>query len=253
MLGEVEDAVALVVEGRADVQAGPFGAGFGVGRRFLVGRRAWRLLDLYRTRGQTPLARHRVERAAQGECRRREDRRVLIEHALAQEPGDAERGDLERRRARARRVSIAGEPHDVALVSQVVVEGLQQPDRGVVHLVEQGARQLARGRLADVLLAVRAEPGDARVRGVADRRDDALERLGHFAAPRHSLAVTETWRQAWSETPGTSSSRSPVSVSDDHSFRRTTSLPSRETANGSKSWASSGSSGAPESRRCRQR
>ena len=33
--------------------------------------------------------------------------------------------------------------------------------------------------------------------------------MGHFCAPRHSIEVTETWRQARSVTPGRSSSRSP--------------------------------------------
>ena len=46
--------------------------------------------------------------------------------------------------------------------------------------------------------------------------------------PRHSWALTETCRQARSLTPGTSSSRSPDSVTSAHSRRRTTSAPSRE-------------------------
>ena len=39
---------------------------------------------------------------------------------------------------------------------------------------------------------------------------------GHLAAPRHSRAVTLTWRQARSETPGSTSSRSPVPVPSAH-------------------------------------
>ncbi len=77
--------------------------------------------------------------------------------------------------------------------------------------------------------------------------------IGHFDTPRHSRAVTLTCRQACSLTPGTSSSRSPVSVSDDHSFSRFTSRPSFDIANGSNSVASSGSSGAPLWTRCMHR
>ena len=51
---------------------------------------------------------------------------------------------------------------------------------------------------------------------------------GHLP-PRHSCADTDTCRQARSETPGTSSSRSPESVLEAHSRRRTTSCPSRPT------------------------
>jgi len=49
--------------------------------------------------------------------------------------------------------------------------------------------------------------------------------IGH-RCPRHSSAVTETWRHALSLTPGTKSSRSPVDVSSAHSRRRTTCSPS---------------------------
>ena len=45
---------------------------------------------------------------------------------------------------------------------------------------------------------------------------------GHLL-PMHSWALTETWRQARSLTPGTSSSRSPDSVVSAHSRSRTTS------------------------------
>ena len=45
---------------------------------------------------------------------------------------------------------------------------------------------------------------------------------GQRCAPMHSCALTETWRQAASGTPGTSSSRSPVSVSSAHSCSRFT-------------------------------
>ncbi len=76
---------------------------------------------------------------------------------------------------------------------------------------------------------------------------------GQRCAPRHSWAVTDTCRHACSDTPGTSSSRSPVSVSEDHSCSRLTSRPIRETANGSNSPVSSGSSGAPVCTRCRHR
>ncbi len=77
--------------------------------------------------------------------------------------------------------------------------------------------------------------------------------IGQRATPRHSLAVTETWRHACSVTPGTSSSRSPVSVSDDHSCRRLTWRPMADTSNGSNSVSLSGSSGAPVCSRCRHR
>ena len=52
---------------------------------------------------------------------------------------------------------------------------------------------------------------------------------GHLP-PMHSWAETETCRHARSETPGTSSSRSPESVVHAHSRSRTTSWPSRPTA-----------------------
>ena len=53
--------------------------------------------------------------------------------------------------------------------------------------------------------------------------------IGHLE-PRHSCAETETWRQARSLTPGTSSSRSPDWVSSAHSRSRTTSAPRRRAA-----------------------
>lgn len=68
--------------------------------------------------------------------------------------------------------------------------------------------------------------------------------LGHRWAPRHSRAVTENCRHAWSLTPGTISSRSPVSVSLAHSWMRWTIRPVALTSRGSKSWSSS-SSGIP--------
>ena len=49
---------------------------------------------------------------------------------------------------------------------------------------------------------------------------------GQRWAPMHSCALTETWRQAASGTPGTSSSRSPVVVSSAHSCSRLTWRPS---------------------------
>jgi hypothetical protein len=45
---------------------------------------------------------------------------------------------------------------------------------------------------------------------------------GQRWAPMHSCALTETWRQAASGTPGTSSSRSPVGVCSAHSCSRLT-------------------------------
>ena len=45
----------------------------------------------------------------------------------------------------------------------------------------------------------------------------------------HSLFETETWRQALSETPGRSSSRSPVSVIDAHSRSLSTCAPRSDT------------------------
>ena len=49
---------------------------------------------------------------------------------------------------------------------------------------------------------------------------------GHRFTPRHSRAVTATWRQAWSGTPGTSSSRSPAVVDAAHWCSRFTCAPS---------------------------
>ena len=60
----------------------------------------------------------------------------------------------------------------------------------------------------------------------------------------HSLALIATCRHARSSTPGTSSSRSPVSVLAAHSCSRWTCLPTADTAAGSNS-VSPGSSGAP--------
>ena len=48
--------------------------------------------------------------------------------------------------------------------------------------------------------------------------------IGHLP-PRHSSEVTDTCRQARSVTPGTRSSRSPVSVSSAHSRSRRTCSP----------------------------
>ena len=67
---------------------------------------------------------------------------------------------------------------------------------------------------------------------------------GQRAAPMHSCALTETWRQAASGTPGTSSSRSPVAVSSAHSCSRLTCRPSGDagpesTGSNSESWGSS--------------
>ncbi len=76
---------------------------------------------------------------------------------------------------------------------------------------------------------------------------------GHFDMPRHSLAVTDTWRHACSGTPGTSSSRSPVSVSDDHSWSRRTCLLSADSSKASKSAVPSGSSGTSPWTRFRHR
>ena len=50
--------------------------------------------------------------------------------------------------------------------------------------------------------------------------------IGHLL-PMHSWALTDTCRHARSLTPGTSSSRSPDSVTSAHSRSRTTSAPSR--------------------------
>ena len=51
---------------------------------------------------------------------------------------------------------------------------------------------------------------------------------GQRCAPMHSWALTETWRQAASGTPGTSSSRSPVVVWSAHSCSRLTWRPNGE-------------------------
>ena len=67
---------------------------------------------------------------------------------------------------------------------------------------------------------------------------------GQRCAPVHSRALTDTCRQAVSDTPGTSSSRSPVSVVAAHSCSRSTCRPVADTARGSNS-ISPGSSGAP--------
>ena len=61
--------------------------------------------------------------------------------------------------------------------------------------------------------------------------------------PKHSAALTDTCAQARSETPGFSSSRSPVSVRSAHSRRRTTSSPTREVEEGMSKRASGSSSG----------
>ncbi len=50
---------------------------------------------------------------------------------------------------------------------------------------------------------------------------------GQRAAPTHSRAGMDTSRHALSSTPGSSSSRSPVSVSSAHSRSRCICLPSR--------------------------
>ncbi len=68
---------------------------------------------------------------------------------------------------------------------------------------------------------------------------------GQRLAPRHSWALTENCRQACSLTPGTSSSRSPVSVSSAHSWMRCTMRPVALTSRGSNSWSRSSSSGQP--------
>ena len=60
-----------------------------------------------------------------------------------------------------------------------------------------------------------------------ERSTKHSETIGH-RPPRHSCALTDTWRQARSETPGTSSSRSPESVTSAQSRSRTTSAPRRE-------------------------
>ena len=72
--------------------------------------------------------------------------------------------------------------------------------------------------------------------------------------PRHSSADTLTCRQARSETPWTSSSRSPDSVSCAHSRTRTTSWPSRPAAASTSpvSKSASSSSGKPPSSLWRQ-
>ena len=56
---------------------------------------------------------------------------------------------------------------------------------------------------------------------------------GQREAPRHSLEVTDTCRHAMSGTPGTKSSRSPVSVSCAHSATRLTCLPSQDRSSSS--------------------
>ena len=74
--------------------------------------------------------------------------------------------------------------------------------------------------------------------------------------PRHSSALTDTCRQARSDTPGTSSSRSPDSVTSAQSRSRTTSAPRRDAC-----WStaptdirvSASSSGKPPSSLCAHR
>ncbi|SHU86589.1 Uncharacterised protein [Mycobacteroides abscessus subsp. abscessus] len=63
----------------------------------------------------------------------------------------------------------------------------------------------------------------------------------------HSRAPTLTCDQARSSTPGTTSSRSPLSVSDDHSMSRLTSRPNADAATGlnSSSCGRSSSTEAP--------
>ena len=78
---------------------------------------------------------------------------------------------------------------------------------------------------------------------------------GQRWAPMHSWALTETWRQAASGTPGTSSSRSPPVVCSAQSCSRLTCRPSGEVgpvSAGSNS-ASCGSSATPPFCRCRHR
>jgi hypothetical protein len=58
--------------------------------------------------------------------------------------------------------------------------------------------------------------------------------------PMHSMAVTATWRQAWSGTPGTSSSRSPVVVELAQAWTRLTCAPSWLLGSKRASWPSSG-------------
>ena len=65
--------------------------------------------------------------------------------------------------------------------------------------------------------------------------------FGQRWAPRHSRPLTENCRQARSLTPGTSSSRSPVSVSFAHSWIRWTIRPVALTSATSKSRSSSSS------------
>ena len=71
---------------------------------------------------------------------------------------------------------------------------------------------------------------------------------GQRWAPMHSCALTETWRQAASGTPGTSSSRSPVVVSSAHSCRRLTWRPSGEAGPVS-AWSNRPSCGRRRGRR----
>ncbi len=78
---------------------------------------------------------------------------------------------------------------------------------------------------------------------------------GQRCAPMHSWALTETWRQAASGTPGTSSSRSPVVVWSAHSCSRMTWRPSGEVGpvSAGSNRASCGSSATPPFCRCRHR
>ncbi|RAO06579.1 putative serine-rich protein [Micromonospora noduli] len=87
---------------------------------------------------------------------------------------------------------------------------------------------------------------------------------GQRAAPTHSRAGIDTSRQAWSSTPGSSSSRSPVAVFSAQSRSRSTCLPSRPASPshfvpppgrdaGASKRVSSGSSSVELSSRARQR
>ena len=94
-------------------------------------------------------------------------------------------------------------------------------------------------------------------RAAASRARSAKHREpnGQRCAPMHSCALTETWRQAASGTPGTSSSRSPMVVSSAHSCSRLTCRPSGEVGpvSAGSNRASCGSSATPPRSRCRHR
>ena len=143
----------------------------------------------------------------------------------------------------------AAPPRSTAPARQLVGRDAGDPGDQLVRLVDD--HHVVLGQHRDALDRVDREQ---RVVGdddlgpagrVAGRSAKHSSPNGHLAAPRHSRAVTTTCRQAGSETPGASSSRSPVSVSSAQSRTRDRPGPSAVDREGSNSARSSSSAPPP--------